>query len=144
MKTFIAFAVLALATTSAAPSNPAPYRPAAPAYKEEPAVYQYGYAVNDDYAGTNFGANEARDGYATNGEYHVALPDGRIQTVKYNVADAYSGYVADVSYSGEARPYAPAPHKAAPAYAPKPVPAYAPKPVPHPAPVYTPRPHGHG
>merc|ERR1712212_780451 len=59
--------------------KPAPYHPA-PAYKEpsydEPAVYQYGYAVADDYSGANFASNEKRDGYATSGEYRVALPDG--------------------------------------------------------------------
>ena len=85
MQSFVAFAVLAIAAASAAPAGPvAPYAPAphGPTYKDAPAVYQYGYAVNDDYTGTNFGANEARDGYATNGEYHVALPDGRIQTVR--------------------------------------------------------------
>merc|ERR1712126_441966 len=64
--------------------KPAPYHPA-PAYKEPsydgPAVYQYGYAVADDYSGANFAANENRDGYATTGEYRVALPDGRTQIV---------------------------------------------------------------
>merc|ERR1712203_368908 len=45
-----------------------------PAY-DGPAVYQYGYAVADDYSGSNFAANENRDGYATNGEYRVNLPD---------------------------------------------------------------------
>merc|ERR1712109_217367 len=88
-----------------------------PAY-DAPAVYGYEYAVADDYSKANFGQNEKRDGYATAGEYRVALPDGRTQIVTYNVADAYSGYVADVKYEGvaqypEAKPYHPAP---APAY----------------------------
>merc|ERR1739844_642913 len=90
--------------------HPAPpvYTPAKPVYKPEPvyenipAHYSYEYGVNDEYVNTHFGANESRDGYATSGEYRVALPDGRTQVVKYTVADAYSGYVADVTYEGEA------------------------------------------
>merc|ERR1712212_242896 len=97
-------------------AHPAPYHPAPvvhkPVYKEpaydEPAVYQYGYAVADDYSGANFASNENRDGYATTGEYRVALPDGRTQIVSYKVADGYSGYVADVRYEGEAH-YDPVP-----------------------------------
>merc|ERR1712212_538517 len=104
---------------------PAVYHPAPvvhkPVYKEpsydEPAVYQYGYAVADDYSGASFSQNENRNGYATNGEYRVALPDGRTQIVTYNTADAYSGNVADVKYEGEAhyQPYHPAPVKVHPA-----------------------------
>merc|ERR1712008_138342 len=77
-----------------------------------PAAYNYGYAVADSYSGVNFGATEARDGYAPTGSYNVLLPDGRTQTVTYTVGDDYSGYVADVQYSGEPAPYvaAPAPH----------------------------------
>merc|ERR1711931_445748 len=82
-----------------------------------PPVYSYEYGVADEYSGANFGQNEARDGYSTNGQYRVALPDGRTQVVTYNVADAYSGYVADVKYEGVA------------AYPP------APAPVAHPAPL---------
>ncbi|XP_040582753.1 uncharacterized protein [Lepeophtheirus salmonis] len=109
--------------------QPAPYHPA-PAHKspyhaesyDTPAVYQYGYAVADDYAGTNFAQNENRDGYSTAGEYRVGLPDGRTQIVNYNVADAYSGYVADVKYEGQAHydTYKPV-HKHAP-YHPTPAP----------------------
>merc|ERR1711931_136971 len=100
--------------------KPAPYHPA-PAYKEPsyegPAVYQYGYAVADDYSGANFAQNENRNGYSTHGEYRVALPDGRTQIVTYSTADGYSGNVADVKYEGEAHyePYHPAPVKAHPA-----------------------------
>ena len=105
------------------PAKPV-YHPApkAPVYKPEPtynipAHYSYEYAVNDDYAKTYFSANEARDGYNTNGEYRVVLPDGRTQVVKYNVADAYSGYVAEVSYEGKAAYAHPEPHaKATPSY----------------------------
>jgi len=96
------------------------YHAPKPAYHEptysEPAAYAYQYGVADDYSGSRFNAEESRNGYATTGSYSVDLPDGRTQTVNYNVADDYSGYVADVQYSGE-------PHyAAAPAY--KPTPAY--------------------
>ena len=66
----------------------------------EPAVYNYAYSVADDLTGTHFGKDEVRDGPHTEGEYHVALPDGRIQTVTYHV-DGDSGYIADVNYSGQ-------------------------------------------
>jgi hypothetical protein len=106
----------------------------------------------DDYYGTKFNAGEQRDGYATTGSYSVDLPDGRTQTVNYKVADDYSGYVADVSYSGEAvypayskpayapAPYSPAPYAPAP-YAPAP---YAPapyKPAPYKPAPYKPAPY---
>merc|ERR1711902_407206 len=64
------------------------------------ATYQYEYAVVDEYSGLDFGANEGRDGYVTQGEYRVLLPDCRTQVVKYNTADAYSGTVAEVTYEG--------------------------------------------
>ena len=64
------------------------------------ATYQYEYAVVDEYSGLEFGANEGRDGYVTQGEYRVLLPDCRTQVVKYNTADAYSGNVAEVTYEG--------------------------------------------
>merc|ERR1719315_388250 len=70
---------------------------------DAPPVYAFEYGVADEYSGANFGQNEARDGYSTNGQYRVALPDGRTQVVTYNVADAYSGYVADVKYEGVAQ-----------------------------------------
>merc|ERR1719192_171847 len=94
--------------------KPAPYHE--PAY-EGPAVYEYGYAVQDDYSKAAFSASENRNGDATTGSYSVALPDGRTQHVKYTV-DAYGGYVADVSYEGVAQ--YPEYHPAKPAYAPKP------------------------
>ncbi len=99
--------------------RPAPvpsYAPAPEPIYEGPAVYNFGYAVQDAAAGLNFGHNEDRNGYNTQGSYYVNLPDGRLQTVNYHADEA--GYVADVSYSGNA---------VVPSYAPVPVPAYAPK-----------------
>merc|ERR1712018_975141 len=125
-----------------APSHPAPsYKPAPsyhapkhtpsyhePSYADVPAKYQYEYAVADEYAGVNFGANEARDGYSTYGEYRVVLPDCRTQVVKYNTADGYSGNIVEVTYEGTPcyDTYKPV-HKA---------PAYKPAPVYKPAPRY--------
>ena len=60
----------------------------------------FNYPVSDDYSGTNFGQSETRDGYITSGSYQIALPDGRIQTVTYNV-NGDGGYIADVRYEGE-------------------------------------------
>nr|XP_027237794.1 proline-rich extensin-like protein EPR1 [Penaeus vannamei] len=63
-----------------------------------------------------------------------SLPDGRLQTVTYNV-NGDSGFLADVAYQGEAqypaqepsRSYQPAP---SPSYQPAPSPSYQPAPTP--------------
>jgi len=55
------------------------------------------YAVNDKYSGANFGQQEKSDGQVVNGQYRVALPDGRTQIVTYN-ADWKNGFNADVQY----------------------------------------------
>ncbi|XP_037068920.1 adhesive plaque matrix protein-like [Pollicipes pollicipes] len=120
-----------------APSyKPAPYHPE-PQYKEEARPYAFDYAVNDHYTGTNFAQKEESDGHNTQGYYSVALPDGRVQHVKY-VADHYGGYNAEVTYEGEATfpEYHPAPayKAAAPAYKAA-APAYKPT-YSHPAPAY--------
>merc|ERR1711971_388299 len=97
----------------AAPAYHAP----AEVYADEVSPYTYTYAVADDYSKASFNAEEQSDG-ASNvaGGYSVALPDGRIQHVKYT-SNAYDGYVADVTYEGTAvYPEAPAPgYHAAPA-----------------------------
>merc|ERR1719219_2763799 len=134
MKVFIISACLAAAASAAviAPAyGPAPVAyHAAPAYKaetypDEISPYTYTYAVADDYSKANFNAEEASDGASNvQGSYSVALPDGRIQHVKYS-SNGYDGYVAGVTYEGtavypEAKPYAPAPAYHKPAYAPAP------------------------
>merc|ERR1711902_379125 len=82
----------------AAPAYHAP----AEVYADEVSPYPYSYAVADDYSKASFNAEEQSDG-ASNvaGGYSVALPDGRIQHVKYT-SNAYDGYVADVTYEGTA------------------------------------------
>ncbi|XP_066948254.1 cuticle protein 7-like [Macrobrachium rosenbergii] len=141
-----AFVTLAAALPDRAPSYG--YAPA-PSY-EAPAQYDFNYAVKDQYSGNDFGHQEARNGYDTQGSYYVQLPDGRLQKVTYYV-NGDSGYVAQVSYEGEAQypsyqpSYKPSPaYSPAPAYKPSPVytpaPAYKPSPVYTPAPAYKPKP----
>eukprot|EP00091_Calanus_sinicus_P014846 TRINITY_DN32546_c0_g1_i1.p1 TRINITY_DN32546_c0_g1~~TRINITY_DN32546_c0_g1_i1.p1 ORF type:complete len:228 (+),score=32.65 TRINITY_DN32546_c0_g1_i1:79-762(+) len=97
MKVFLSLLTLALSAAASVPGY------GAPGTYDQPPVYNYQYAVKDDYTGTNYEAAEQREGAPTSGSYSVDLPDGRTQIVTYNVADAHSGYVADVSYSGKAQ-----------------------------------------
>merc|ERR1711971_1461597 len=124
----LALSALLLASVSAAPSGPAPLGPIVPP------VYNYNYAVKDDYSGSIFTAAEERDNYNAAGSYSVNLPDGRVQIVSYSVSGPDGGYVADVKYEGVAS-YAPV---AAKPYVPAPAPVYKPAPAPvyHRAPAY--------
>merc|ERR1711971_693491 len=64
--------------------------------------YTYNYGVADDYSKAAFSQTESNDGTGVvEGSYSVNLPDGRVQTVTYHANDI-DGYVAEVSYSGEA------------------------------------------
>merc|ERR1712018_930297 len=97
------------------PDNaPASYS-SAPTYASEPANYNYEWTVKDDYSNNNYGQAETRNGDNTSGSYYVLLPDGRTQTVTYSV-DGYGGYVADVTYSGEAKYPETPKYKPAPSY----------------------------
>ncbi|XP_071551236.1 uncharacterized protein [Panulirus ornatus] len=125
-----------------APAHPRPSYSApapgysAPTYPDTPPQYSSQYAVKDDYSGNDFGHDESRDGYNTQGSYYALLPDSRLQKVNYYV-NGDSGYVAEVSYEGEAQysAYQPAPapsygHAPAPSYSPVPAPSYRPAPAP--------------
>ena len=133
-QTFVAILALAAVALADQPGY------AAPAYETYPDVaplYNFGYNVynQEGYDHQNFNHKEDRDGYQTHGEYTVQLPDGRLQRVVYQV-DGDSGFIADVSYEGEANydAYKPAPK---PAYKPAPKPVYKPAPAPI---VYKPAP----
>lgn len=118
--------------------------------------YEFGYRVDDELTANHFGHNEASDGNVVTGEYRVLLPDGRTQIVRYR-ADHNSGFVADVSYEGEAiliplPPPGPSylPTPVGPTPAPIPRPSYLPPsptprpppPPPRPTPTYAPAPVG--
>ncbi|XP_037801499.1 pro-resilin-like [Penaeus monodon] len=109
---FMVLALLALVATAIA--SPQTYGYGAPGPAFEPAKYDFNYAVNDPPSGNDFGHQESRDGDFTQGSYYVRLPDGRLQTVNYNV-QGDSGFVAEVNYEGQAqyptqpRVYTPAP-----------------------------------
>ncbi|XP_069977368.1 uncharacterized protein [Penaeus vannamei] len=66
-----------VAVAVAAPSQPA-YGYTPKTKYEEPAKYDFNYAMKDDYSG-NGAHQEARDGYDTQFSYYVLLSDGRLQ-----------------------------------------------------------------
>ncbi|XP_063852651.1 adult-specific cuticular protein ACP-20-like [Scylla paramamosain] len=68
--------------------------------------HTFGYTVHDPYFGDSHQHQEVSDGTTTKGEYRVALPDGRTQIVTYS-ADSSTGFNAQVTYEGEAKPYVP-------------------------------------
>ncbi|XP_018022127.1 cuticle protein 8 isoform X2 [Hyalella azteca] len=68
----------------------------------EEAKYDFAWGVKDDESGNMFNQVETRDADVTRGAYYVALPDGRLQKVTYYV-DGDSGFVAEVTYEGEAQ-----------------------------------------
>merc|ERR1712140_47352 len=76
----ILIAGIILAVAEAMPQG---YAAVEPTYPDEPPVYTYTYGVSDDYSQNNYGQTESRDGYNTQGEYFVNLPDGRLQKVTY-------------------------------------------------------------
>ncbi|XP_050720277.1 pro-resilin-like isoform X3 [Eriocheir sinensis] len=109
-KVLLLAAVAALAAADQAPSYSPPrptYSPPQPSYgpaePTAPAQYNFNWAVKDDDSGNDFGQEENRNGYDTQGSYYVLLPDGRLQRVSYTV-NGDSGFVAEVSYEGEAQP----------------------------------------
>ena len=110
--------------TSLASSQYAP----APYVEEKlaPQPFSYEYGVADDYSKANFRKTETQDAAGNvGGSFTIALPDGRIQTTTYT-ADHTNGFVAEVTYSGEAV-YPPAPAGGYPGEAhAAPAPGYAP------------------
>ncbi|XP_071534972.1 cuticle protein 19-like [Panulirus ornatus] len=106
-KIFMMAALVAVACAAPRPES-VPYGHPPPSYKEPGMPYEFGYAVKDEYSGNDFAHDEKSDGTVTSGSYRVLLPDGRTQIVTYN-ADHTSGFVAEVTYEGEATYPAPAP-----------------------------------
>ncbi|XP_076065102.1 cuticle protein 7-like [Oratosquilla oratoria] len=128
--------IVALSLAAPKPDSPPAYEypappPPPPVYKEPGMPFEFAYAVKDDYSGNNFAHDEKSDGDVTSGSYRVLLPDGRTQIVTFT-ADHHNGYVAQVTYEGEATYPAPAPYH--------PPPPPAPYHPPPPAPLYKPAP----
>ncbi|XP_042875664.1 cuticle protein 19.8-like [Penaeus japonicus] len=103
MKVMLLLGALAVASADQQPAY-SYNAPDSMEYSEESAEakYDFEWAVKDDYSGNDFGHQESRDGDDTQGSYYVQLPDGRLQKVTYYV-DGDNGYVADVTYEGEAQ-----------------------------------------
>ena len=91
-----------MASALALPSGPViPYGAPPVAYGEvkiPPRPFAYAYGVSDNYSGANFDKKETQDEHGVvQGEYRVALPDGRTQIVTYH-ADHVNGYALNYNH----------------------------------------------
>ncbi|XP_042882242.1 cuticle protein 19-like [Penaeus japonicus] len=73
-----------------------------PVLPQEKPKFWFKWDVNDHYSGNEYSMQEHRDGEKTEGFYTVLLPDTRVQKVTYTI-NGDSGFVADVTYEGEAK-----------------------------------------
>uniref|UniRef100_A0A1L8E3Z8 Putative cuticle protein n=1 Tax=Nyssomyia neivai TaxID=330878 RepID=A0A1L8E3Z8_9DIPT len=83
------------------PPAPRPYQPPAEDHHHhEPGMpFEFSYAVNDIPTQNDYSHKAVSDGDVTRGEYRTAMPDGRVQVVRYT-ADWKNGYNAEVTYEG--------------------------------------------
>ncbi|XP_068238934.1 uncharacterized protein [Palaemon carinicauda] len=84
------------------PSQPQ-YGYAPPPSHEEPAKYDFNYAVKDDYSGNDFGHQEARDGYDTQGSYYICLLLSLVAAVFGGPSQPQYGYAPPPSHEEPAK-----------------------------------------
>ena len=65
--------------------------------------FNFAWEVKDEPTYNDFAQEAISDGRTVTGSYRVLLPDGRTQIVTYKADE--NGYVADVQYEGEEKPY---------------------------------------
>ncbi|CAL4091473.1 unnamed protein product, partial [Meganyctiphanes norvegica] len=65
-------------------------------------TYKFEYLEQDEHEGTKYGREEQSDGNKVQGVYSINLPDGRTQTVHYEVEDE-TGFRASIPYNGESK-----------------------------------------
>ncbi|XP_063601183.1 pro-resilin-like [Penaeus indicus] len=119
-KILLVFALVAFASADKRP----PFSYGVPQSTEEdsgeesaPPKYEFQYGVKDGYSGVDFAHGESHDEDETQDFYTLQLPGGHLQRVTYYV-DGDDGYVADVTYEGEAHFPESEVSREAPAYTP--------------------------